>query len=411
MVWDFQTLERISSAFGNAFYLLDVEQFAQNYRELELAFRSVYANSAIAYSYKTNYIPRLCEEVNALGGYAEIVSDMEYEIAKRVGVRPEKIIFNGPYKSAAAVEELLLGGGTVNLDAAEEIDPVAVLAEKHPECVLHIGVRCNFPINDGVLSRFGFDIDSEEFERALALVRLPNVRLRELHCHFSTRSLETWRPRAAGMLDLLDRYRITPEQIDLGGGLFGKMPESLKAQFSSCIPSYEEYALEAASLFAERFTGDYRPKLLIEPGSALCGDVMKFVARVESVKQIRGKNIATVCGSVYNINPTLNGKNPPLEIVSGIKNEEILADADLAGYTCIESDYLYKHYDGPLSVGDFAVFGNVGSYSIVLKPPFILPNFPILELLGGGVMNITKRAETFEDLFRSYSFELGDRQL
>jgi len=39
---------------------------------------------------------------------------------------------------------------------------------------------------------------------------------------------------------------------------------------------------------------------------------MKFACKVESIKNIRGKDIATVLGSIYNINPTLNKKNPPV---------------------------------------------------------------------------------------------------
>ena len=80
-------------------------------------------------------------------------------------------------------------------------------------------------------------------------------------------------------------------------------------------------------------------------------------------------------------------------------------DAYMGGYTCIENDYLYKNYCGSLAVGDFIVFDDVGSYSIVMKPPFILPNVAIIEPLGDGcTWRTIKRAETFEDIFSSYLF-------
>ena len=53
---------------------------------------------------------------------------------------------------------------------------------------------------------------------------------------------------------------------------------------------------------------------------------------------------------------------------------------------------------------DLVVFDNVGSYSVVLKPPFILPNFPILELNKDEV-KVVKRGETFDDLFHTYEFK------
>ena len=80
---------------------------------------------------------------------------------------------------------------------------------------------------------------------------------------------------------------------------------------------------------------------------------------------------------------------------------------DFGGYTCIEGDYLYRGYNGPLSIGDLVVFENVGSYSVVLKPPFILPNFPVVELCKGDV-KVVKRKETFDDLFQTYEFKFSE---
>jgi diaminopimelate decarboxylase len=93
-----EILDKISKTYGDSFYLLDTKQFEINYKELEAAFRSIYENTHIAYSYKTNYTPKLCKIVDDLGGFAEVVSDMEYNIAKNLGVQPEKVYFNGPYK-------------------------------------------------------------------------------------------------------------------------------------------------------------------------------------------------------------------------------------------------------------------------------------------------------------------------
>ena len=76
---------------------------------------------------------------------------------------------------------------------------------------------------------------------------------------------------------------------------------------------------------------------------------------------------------------------------------------DFGGFTCIESDYLYRHYDGSLAVGDIVEFGNVGSYSVVLKPPFILPNFPMIDISGNSV-ELIKRGEVFDDLFHTFEF-------
>ena len=400
-----EEIKQLSEKVGDAFYMLDGKQFKDNFIELKSEFSKIYPDFNIAYSYKTNYTPKLCRIVNELGGFAEVVSDMEMEIALRIGVEPKKIIWNGPYKNAKKVEQLLVMGGTVNIDSAYEIDLVADIADRYPDHKLNIGIRCNFDVGDGIVSRFGFDIESEDFKKALSLFETrKNLYLIGLQCHFATRRLETWKPRAEGMLALIDQLGIVPEHIDLGGGLFGKMADSLKAQFDSEIPTYKQYAEAVAPTFAEHFKNSKKkPLLLIEPGSALVGDCMKFASRVVNIKEVRGKAIATLLGSIYNINPTLNKKNPPIEVYAMGERQREYKDLDFGGFTCIESDYLYRHYDGKLAKGDMVVFGNAGSYSVVLKPPFILPNFPIIDITDGK-LEIIKRGEGFDDLFHTFAF-------
>ncbi len=398
-------IENIVSQVGDTFYILDSKQFKQNFLELKAEFEKIYKNFNIAYSYKTNYTPKLCKIVNELGGFAEVVSDMEMEIALRVGVEPKNIIWNGPYKNATKIEELLVNGGTVNIDSLYELKIIEDIAKKYPNKTLNLGIRCNFDVNDGVLSRFGFDITSEDFKKALQLFKdNKNLYLNGLQCHFASRRLDTWKPRVEGMLKLIDQLGIIPDRIDLGGGLFGKMADSLKAQFDSSIPTYKEYANEVAPIFAKHFENSTKkPLLLIEPGSALVGDCMRFASRVVNIKTVRGKAIATLLGSIYNINPTLNKKNPPIEVYAMGEEQKDYADLDFGGFTCIESDYLYRNYNGKLAKGDIVVFGNVGSYSVVLKPPFILPNFPMIDISEGEI-ELVKRGETFDDLFHTFNF-------
>lgn len=407
-------LKEISNSYGDSFYILDTKQFEMNFIELQEAFRNIYENTHIAYSYKTNYTPRLCKIVNQLGGFAEVVSDMEYNIAKKIGVEPKKVYFNGPYKDPLAIKELLLSGGTVNIDSDFDLNIVKEIAINNPSGELSVGIRCNFDIQDGVLSRFGFDVNSIEFEEAIKLIRkIPNIKLNGLHSHFATRDIKTWPQRAAGILELVKKYFDEPPRfISLGGGIYGKMADSLKAQFETDIPNYEDYANAVAHDFKEYFKNidkDKQPMLIIEPGSALVGDAMKFAAKVVSIKDVRGKKIATLLGSIYNINPTLNKKNPPIKIYhdeSSERKQITYENLDFGGFTCIESDYLYRSFTGELAVGDYVVFDNVGSYSVVLKPPFILPNFAMVEYDDkSDDIHLAKEKENFEDLFHTFKFE------
>ncbi len=387
--------------YGDAFYLLDSEQFRNNFLELKEAFSKIYPKFNIAYSYKTNYTPKFCKIVNELGGYAEVVSEMEMELALKCGVKPERIIWNGPIKNPEKLESFILAGGTVNIDSLDEAKYIQTIAAKTQE-VLNVGIRCNYDVNDGVISRFGFDVDGEDFNKVLTLVKeTSNLYLINFQCHFAKRQIEFWPARAKGMVELIDRLGIIPDRIDIGGGLFGKMEDSLKEQFTSRIPDYKDYANVAASVFAEYFKDkEVLPELLIEPGSAVVGDCMKFVGTVKTIKNVRGKYIASVLGSQKNISMT--GVNPPMKIIhmsDGRKYENV----DLVGFTCIEGDVLYKNYSGELAEGDAIVISNCGSYSLVMKPPFILPNFPVLDICGEKV-EVIKRGEIFDDIFHTFNF-------
>ena len=402
-----ELLNSLSDKFGNAFYLLESESFMQNYIELKEAFKTYYPKFNIAYSYKTNYTPKLVQIVDRLGGYAEVVSEMEMEIALKSGVQPARIIWNGPIKNKTKVKELLLAGGTVNIDSIYEIDNIREIAESQPEHTLNVGVRINYEVGDGVLSRFGFDTNGEDFDFVLRFIQgAPNIHLINLQAHFAKRSPDYWTARAEGMLRTYDKvlaeYGLKPERLDIGGGLYGKMSESLSAQLGIGRISYDDYASSAARLFADHFKNiDDAPYLFIEPGSAIVGDCMRFVSRIETIKTIRGKTFATVIGSQKNI--SMNGINPPMDLIACGLSRMRVENCDIVGYTCIEGDVLQKNYTGELGIGDFIVISNCGSYSVVMKPPFILPNFPVIDICGNDV-ELIKRAETFDDLFHTFNF-------
>jgi diaminopimelate decarboxylase len=408
-------LDQVAADHGPSFYLLDAPRFEDNFTRLTAAFRAHYPQATIAYSYKTNYVPRYCELVSQLGGYAEVVSSMEMMLALKLGVPAAKVFFNGPYKEHEHVLSLLQAGGTVNVDSWDELQRIARSADGHGGEPFKLGLRCNFEVHDGVLSRFGFDTDSQAFLDAVALIDgHPRLKLVGLHCHFATRSLDCWKHRSQGMIAVINRHfghRLADlAHVSLGGGMYGHMPDEMKAQFPVTIPEFEDYAEVAARPFAryvDEMGGDHRPTLIIEPGTALVADAMKYVCQVNSIKHVRGRTVVSLTGSTYNINPNPNRKNVPIECFAApnAAGRTEMAGAYLGGYTCIEGDYLYKEFSGSLAVGDFIAFDDVGSYSVVMKPPFILPNVAIIEpLTDGQRYKLIKRRETFDDVFQTYTF-------
>jgi diaminopimelate decarboxylase len=403
-----QRLKDLEQEYGECFYLLDINKFKNNYAQLLDCFRSIYPRTNIGYSYKTNYIPQLGRSVQALGGYAEVVSQMEYDLARQIGVPPARIIFNGPLKHPQNLAQAVLAGSIVNLDSLQEVQTIIDLAKKSPDRQINVGLRCNFDIGAGRISRFGLDAESDDLDYIFKAFRaIGNCQVIGLHCHLNTeqRSLASYALRTKKILELNDRYFLdTPPQfIDVGGGFFGEMGEDLKEQFNFYIPTYQEYAEVIATQLSQRFDRDSAPELIIEPGVALVADVMKFVGKIVGLKTIRSRHLALLTGSIHTVKPS---KQLPLTVYKnelGEEQIESLTPIDLVGYTCMENDCLYPAYPHPVSLGDYTVFDNVGAYSIVFKPPFIWPSPPIVSYDSSlDRYSLARRQETTQDVFATY---------
>ena len=169
----------------------------------------------------------------------------------------DRVIWNGPIKNVPIMEQFLLDGGTINIDSIEELEQVKDIHNRHADKLIHVGIRCNYDVNDGVVSRFGFDIDGAEFMEAVKFATTTeNVKFINFQCHFAKRQIAYWPARAKGMVDLIDRLGIIPERIDIGG-LFGKMADSLRVQFSLRFLTMR-HTLAAAQVFADYFADNYK---------------------------------------------------------------------------------------------------------------------------------------------------------
>ncbi len=398
-----------AKAYGDSFYVFDDSRFRQNFARLKAAFTTRYRDTQIAYSYKTNYTPAICKAVDEMGGYAEVVSEMEYDLARRLGISGQHIIYNGPYKSLGSVRDALYAGALVNLDSMRDYASVMSVASEAPQRNFSVGLRCNFSVAGNCTSRFGLDTEGSEFRRVIDGIRASrNVTLAGLHCHFPNRDLESFKSRTLQMLDLAKRvFPSPPEFLNLGGGFFGQMPESLQQAFKIAPPDFNQYAETICGLLRNAYaTSRKKPKLYIEPGTALVADTLQFYTTVVSIKGIRGRRIATVAGSIFNISPHGRVRHLPVRVLRGPGRNggtRIADKYDIAGYTCIEDDYLTRGLPGPLEVGDVLEYRNVGSYSIVMKPPFILPNVPILEISKERrKVSVIRHGESATNLFESF---------
>lgn len=397
-------IKEVIKKYGSPVYVFDEASFIENYKNLQKSFLKYYPKYKIAYSYKTNYTPYVCKLIKRLGGYAEVVSDFEYHIAKKIGYDSRQIIYNGPYKLKYMYRHLI-EGGINNIDNEQEAINIVKFARENKDTTFKFGLRVNIDIGQSFISRFGMDPKSAEFTRVLNMINdTSNCRIVGLHCHVGqSRGLDSWINRTERIIEIIDNYfnKNLLEYIDLGSGMFGDMEPEFKNQFEN-VPTYDEYAREVGSRIVAYYKGvpaDKLPTLFTEPGATAISRYFFLATTVMSKKTVRGRCVAGLDSSFFNAGETCRYKKLPIKVFSnGSTNENI----DLVGYTCLEEDVIYKNYKGTINVGDIVVFGNVGGYSTVFKPPFIMPDCASIVWKDDSSIDVIKRKQSYEDILVNY---------
>ena len=406
--------EKLEEINSEAAYILKPDVFEQEFDLLLDAFRKYYDKVNIAYSFKTNYIPDLLNIVRNKNGYAEVVSIMELELALRVGFPPSRIFFNGPFKHRSETSDYLKRGVLVNVDSFSEYLWIASFArESGVKC--RIGLRLNFGLSESP-SRFGIDVNDEDLNEIITQASTSQfISLESLHFHYASRDLSTWEECTGSFLKFLRRLDSSILQgfryMSIGGGFFSRMSRYLEDQIPFDVPNFDEYSLSSikklsAFLGGSAQSDSVRPEILIEPGTALASKALDFVAQVVSVKNISDVTYINTTASKYNMNPSPSRINSPIRILrASLEGATRVENGLLCGYTCIESDIIHNQFNGEVSPGDFIIFEEVGAYSVVMKPPFILPDVGIIEFdeLKRSFKTIRDRQE-FDEIFGSFRF-------
>ena len=385
---------------GDAFYTFDRMELYRNVEEMFAAFEKRYRNFTLAYSFKTNYLADICKSVKKYDVMAEVVSPYEYVYAKKLGFSDKEIIFNGVTPDPC-LKALAAGNGClVNVDNYHELSRIVSAAEVMKRRI-KVGLRVNFEITNGLNSRFGIDVnDGEELKKCVLLLNTNGyVRLAGLHCHIgSSRPAGYWLEKAAEMCVLAKK--LGAGYIDLGGGMFGHMPDELARQFDGYVGSFDTYA-ELICRCMNKFFPDESCELILEPGTALVGNTMSMMAMVTGIKTVRGKTHVTVNCNSNHLGVIADMKELPFRIYHTEKSEGSVhvEHATVGGNTCLEYDYLLRDFTGTIAIGDCIEFLNVGAYSIGSSRQFIVPR---PEVRDAKTMEVLRPAETEEDMFRTY---------
>ena len=405
---NYSFLKELDETYGSPFYLMDAEKYRSNINNFLAAFKKRYEKVVAGYSFKTNYVPALCKIALEEGVMAEVVSEMEYVLARKIGF--EKVIFNGPIKRPAIFEKALEYGSIINLDSEYEVDMLCDYVKQHPGVDIKIGMRININLMDengnstiqcGLrVGRFGFpsDIIGRNIER----LREEGVKIVSLHGHTSTsdRAVLNYKIITQHMLYVCEQYELNElEWFDIGGGYFGAAPEGMDL---TGRPSYDDYAnCVLDEVLANEWFIRVQPTIVIEPGSSVVSNVFSYYTKVYQNKKVGKVNFVMVDGTVFDVKPTMHTNNLPHKVYRASENQEQYV-CDVVGSTCMEKDVMLKDVLLPkMEAGDFIQFNGVGAYTICLTPTFINFLAPIL-IFENGEYKEVRRRQNIGDILTIY---------
>ncbi|AEW87302.1 diaminopimelate decarboxylase [Flavobacterium columnare] len=372
-----QILEQDKAAF-----VIDEAKFADNIQKMQKAFLDHYPNITIGYSYKTNYIPKVCHIAHENECWAEVVSEMEVEMAQLNLNNKANIIYNGPVKSIDSLQTVIDAEGIINIDNdsdLEKINTILISTSKKAK----VALRLSFDFQDNT-SRFGLEM-AKVLELEKKLLADPRYIVLGFHLHLPFRSLESFQFRVECMLKVLSASaNKNLDYINLGGGFFGDIPHDVaKVLGISKLPSFDDYAKVLGGELKKYFLNlgvmpSQMPRLFIEPGSSVIADGMYYISKIHAKKTIQGRNYLITYAGRHLLSPTNKTIDLPLELGerenTKVENNAKL-DALVVGYTCIEGDVLGKiEISNEIEIENaYIIVKNVGSYSIVMGSDFILP--------------------------------------
>lgn len=370
------------------YYVIHKEELDSNFKKLKDAIGNHWGNYIIGYSYKTNALPWIIKHFDALGCYAEVVSEDEYNLAKLIGVQKNRIIYNGPIKTKETFIEAIENGCIVNIDSQREIEWLDEVEEEKRT----VGIRINFDIEkmcpgqsqcaeEG--GRFGFCYENGELSKVIEKLREKNVKISGIHLHTSSKSrgLDIYRAIAEMACNVQEEFGLDLDFIDVGGGFFGGL---------STKPQFDEYLSLMEDILSKHFDKE-RTKLIVEPGMAVIGSPISYVTTVVDVKDTGFNRFVVTDGTRTSIDPLMT-KSSYFHTYERQSNKEEMPKQVICGYTCMEHDRLFTAINEPeLSNGDKIIYDKVGAYTMCLTPLFI-KYFPDVYLEENGELRIVRNA-------------------
>jgi len=400
-------IDHLVDSFGSPLFVFSERTLRQKYREVHEAFATRYPHVVQAWSYKTNYLQAICAVFHDEGALAEVVSEFEYEKARKLGVPGRQVIFNGPHKPMGALRRAVEEGAQIHVDHLDEIHDLEQLAAELGRQI-PIGMRLN--MDTGIYpqwTRFGLNLDSGQAMDAVKRVHARgHLVLKGLHAHIGTFILDpdAYGRETAKMVqfatEVAERFGFEMEYIDVGGGFPSK--SKLKGTYlppEVAVPSIDAFAEAITDALYANLPPGVFPRLILETGRALVDEAGFLVTTIFATKRLPDGRRTYVADAGLNDLFTSFWYKFNIEIdreVQGM-NEPAMVNGPL----CMNIDVLDEGTLLPsLRRGTRLIFSPVGAYNVTQWMQFIEYRPAVVMVGEDGTVDVIRDREDLTDVER-----------
>ncbi|MCL4322723.1 MAG: diaminopimelate decarboxylase [Deltaproteobacteria bacterium] len=390
-------VKHIAAEVGTPFYLYSLATLKRHFDAFDES--SKVLNSIVCYSVKANSNIAILNFLFKMGWGADIVSGGELFRAIQAGVDTQKVVYSGVGKMESEIEFALKSDILMfNVESLPELFLIDKIAGN-----LGKKARISFRINPNVdpkthpyistglkKNKFGISIKHavSTYEQSK---ELKNIDVVGLDCHIGSQLTEISPFNDAVLIikDLLLKLTASGfdiKYLDLGGGLGITYENEMPPHPSTYMNSIKN------------ILGDYKGKVIFEPGRVIVGNSGIFVTKVIYNKDTGSKNFVIVDGGMNDlIRPALYEAYH--EIVPVVKRSGPRIRADVVGPICESADFLGK--DRLLSQvleGDLLAVYSAGAYGFSMSSNYnSRPRVPEI-LVDKDKYCIIRERETYGDL-------------
>ncbi|WEV70695.1 diaminopimelate decarboxylase [Lactobacillus sp. ESL0785] len=404
----------LAADFGTPLYVYDVGQIRQQMRQFHHAFKNTGIKYAISYASKAFAIRAIDQVIAQEHGHLDVVSAGELLTALQAGFPMADVSFHGNNKSLAELKLALDNHvGTIIIDNFYELDLLNQLLAKQAGQVNvmlriapGISAHTHRYIQTGqVDSKFGFDVQSGQAERALQLVRKnPQLNLLGYHAHIGSQIMAVagFTALVKKMVQLAatwqNKYHYEPQVLNFGGG-FGIKYTDADHPLDPQVFVQDMVATLKKEIAATKLSV---PEIWLEPGRSIVGQGGYSLYTIGARKEIpHVRTYISVDGGMGdNIRPALYqadyqavlAQNPlaaPQETVT------------IAGRYCESGDVLVKDQPLPSSnPGDVLAVLATGAYGYSMASNYNRVPRPAVVFAENGKAKLVVKRETTADLTR-----------